>query len=73
MNEDEDSDACDGCGAHFADGQHFMNITVTLDTHGMPPPVVEVPATTLTGKLCTPGCFRFWANDEPVLRDVFSR
>lgn len=37
----------------------------------MPSPVVQVEPTTLHARLCTPGCVRQWAYDEPIFRDVF--
>lgn len=65
---------CGGCHSEIPDGKHIMDVEVTLRTP-MPDSfkvVREVEPTVLTVALCSPGCFFFWATENPIMYGVFA-
>ena len=66
---------CPGCDYQIVEGQHFMAVTMQVDTR-MPDdykPSVEVEDNVISARFHSPFCLNLYALSHPILRDVFGR
>ncbi len=66
---------CPGCNFQIVEGQHYMEVSIRIDTR-MPEdwqPVVEVSDTTMNVKVHGPACAMLYFDKDDVIQDVFGR
>lgn len=68
---------CGGCGLDIGEGEHYMKVSIEIDTRRSPEveaaKVIDVSPIVLYTRVHHPGCLGRFCVDHAILKDVFGR